>query len=421
MKYVFYDTCSLLLKADSLFDNKEEKVIISSVSLKELEEIKTSDKKDAEIKYSARHLTRFLEQHKEEYTVVNYLHSMENLILEKFDLPINNDSKILATACYFRDTYEKDLYFCTNDLCLKNLALMLFKSDKIISVQLDNDEDYTGFKELDCSTPEELADFYSKLYDDGPDLDLNLFINEYIIIKDQTSGITDRYRMTNKGYVKVPYRVTESKMFGKISPKDDYQILALDSFHNNKITMIEGRAGSGKSLLSLGYLFEQLEKGKIDKIIIFCNTIAAAGAAKLGFYPGDKNDKLLDSQIGNMLSSKLGDRLEVERLIFERKLILLPLSDLRGYDTTGLHAGIYITEAQNLDIELMRLALQRIGEDSICIIDGDTKHQVDSFLYAGDNNGMRRLSEVFKGCDYYGEVELQNIYRSRIAKQAELM
>ena len=24
MKYVFYDTCSLLLKADSLFDNKEE-------------------------------------------------------------------------------------------------------------------------------------------------------------------------------------------------------------------------------------------------------------------------------------------------------------------------------------------------------------------------------------------------------------
>ena len=69
----------------------------------------------------------------------------------------------------------------------------------------------------------------------------------------------------------------------------------------------------------------------------------------------------------------------------------------------------------------MRLALQRIGEDSICIIDRDTKHQVDSFLYAGDNNGMRRLSEVFKGCDYYGEVELQNIYRSKIAKQAELM
>jgi phosphate starvation-inducible protein PhoH len=53
------------------------------------------------------------------------------------------------------------------------------------------------------------------------------------------------------------------------------------------------------------------------------------------------------------------------------KLILLPMSDIRGYDTTGMNAGIYISEAQNLDITLMKLALQRIGEDSICIIDGD--------------------------------------------------
>lgn len=122
-----------------------------------------------------------------------------------------------------------------------------------------------------------------------------------------------------------------------------------------------------------------------------------------------------------MLSSKLGDRIEVERLIADRKLLLLPLSDLRGFDTTGLNAGIYITEAQNLSVELMRLALQRIGEDSICIVDGDTKHQVDSILYSGTNNGMRKMSEVFRGCDYYGEIELQKIYRSKIAEQAELM
>lgn len=61
----------------------------------------------------------------------------------------------------------------------------------------------------------------------------------------------------------------------------------------------------------------------------------------------------------------------VKQLIADEKLLLLPLSDIRGYDTSGMHAGIYITEAQNLDIELMRLALQRVGEDSICILDGD--------------------------------------------------
>lgn len=138
-------------------------------------------------------------------------------------------------------------------------------------------------------------------------------------------------------------------------------------------------------------------------------------------YPGSKNEKLLDSSIGNMLSSKLGGRIAVEQLIAQNKLELLPLSDLRGFDTTGMNCGVYIAEAQNTDIELMKLALQRIGEDSICIIDGDFNTQVDMTQYAGINNGMRRASEVFRGEDLYGEVELKNIYRARIADIAERM
>ena len=136
-------------------------------------------------------------------------------------------------------------------------------------------------------------------------------------------------------------------------------------------------------------------------------------------YPGSRTEKLLDSQIGNLLESKLGDRIAVERLIDDGQLVLLPMSDIRGYDTTGMNAAIYISEAQNLDIELMRLALQRIGEDSICILDGDSNAQVDLSMYAGDNNGMRRVSKVFRGADFYGEVTLVNIHRSKIAKLAQ--
>ena len=95
------------------------------------------------------------------------------------------------------------------------------------------------------------------------------------------------------------------------------------------------------------------------------------------------------------------------------------MSDIRGYDTTGMNAAIYISEAQNLDIELMRLALQRIGEDSICIIDGDDQAQVDLSMYAGSHNGMKRVSEVFRGKHCYGEVALQNIYRSEIGRIAQ--
>ena len=164
-----------------------------------------------------------------------------------------------------------------------------------------------------------------------------------------------------------------------------------------------------------------LETHKIDKIIVFTNPCATSGAARLGFYPGTRDEKLLDSQIGNMLGAKLGDTMELQRYIDANKIQLLPFSDLRGFDTTGMNCAVYITEAQTLDIEMMRLALQRIGEDSICIIDGDYDAQVDLDIYSGDNNGMRRLSQVFRGQDFYGEVKLQKIYRSRIAALAQEM
>lgn len=121
--------------------------------------------------------------------------------------------------------------------------------------------------------------------------------------------------------------------------------------------MLKGPAGTGKTYLALGFLLHMLDRGQIDKVIIFCNTVATKNSAKLGFYPGSRDEKLLDSQIGNLLISKLGDRIAVEELMDREKLILLPMSDIRGYDTTGMNAGIYISEAQNLDITLMKLAL----------------------------------------------------------------
>lgn len=187
------------------------------------------------------------------------------------------------------------------------------------------------------------------------------------------------------------------------------------------MTLLTGPAGSGKSLLSMSFLFYALERAIIDKIVIFCNPVATKDSARLGFYPGTRTDKLLDSQIGNFLISKLGNREAVETMIDKGQLILLPFSDIRGYDTSGMHCGVYITEAQNLNINLMKLALQRIGEDSICIVEGDVKAQVDMLTYEGDANGMRRVAEVFKGQPFFGAIELNKIHRSSIGRIADRM
>ena len=97
------------------------------------------------------------------------------------------------------------------------------------------------------------------------------------------------------------------------------------------------------------------------------------------------------------------------------------MSDIRGFDTSGMQAGIYITEAQNLDKDLMKLALQRVGDDCFCLLDGDDLAQVDLVQYAGLNNGLRRVSEVFRGDEIYGEVTLRKNYRSRIGELADLL
>ena len=411
----FYDTSSLLLKADTLFE-ENEKFAISSITLEELEYIKTAANKDADIKYAARKLTHILDNHMGEYDVEIYSDDKSKLI-EKAGIYINNDAKILACAQSYKKklSNDADIVFITNDICLKHLAKLFFKFVESINEDYD---DYSGFKDVSMNE-QEMTYFYTHQTDNLYDL----LINEYLIIRNSDHEIVDRLCWTGEGYRHLDYSNFTSKWFGDVKPVkgDVYQAFVADSFANNKITMVKGPAGSGKTYLSLAYLMHKLEKNKIDKIIIFCNTVATKDSAKLGYYPGTRDEKLLDSQIGNLLSSKFGGRCEVERMIQEEKLVLLPMSDVRGYDTSGMRAGVYISEAQNMSISLLKLALQRIGEDSVCIIDGDCKTQVDDIQFAGSNNGMKRASKVFRGEDIYGEISLQNIHRSKIGRIAERM
>ena len=415
MIYKFYDTCSLLLKVDNLWE-EDSTIVISSITLEELEHIKTSVNKDPDVKFAARKLIHELDTHYGSYKVIIWNDVLARA-LKAHDLPDTPDNKIIISAGWFQlQNQQYNVVFITNDLCCKHIA------KSILSIPVESYKEdsvnYDGYIEV-IMDDNDMAYFYSH-----PEKNLfELHINEYLLVKNEDGEIVDKLCWTGEEYRHLTYNNFKSNHFGNVKPmKDDvYQALAADSLENNKITLIKGPAGTGKTYLSLGFLLHKLERNKIDKIIIFCNTVATKNSAKLGYYPGTRDEKLLDSQIGNLLSSKLGGRIAVEQMIQKEELVLLPLSDIRGYDTSGMKAGIYISEAQNLDIELMKLTLQRIGEDSICIIDGDCNAQVDDIHFAGSNNGMKRASKVFRGSDIYGEVTLKNIHRSRIAKIAEQM
>lgn len=399
-----YDTNALIDLYDKIFD---EEFYVSRISLRELENIKNSKNKDEETKYRARKLSKMFQEQ-------SYMY---HTVCTEFDNDpcLGNDDKIIKAVKFLQDE-GIDVIFMTNDACCYNLAKAEGLKVRSTGAESD-DESYLGFRELNL-TEEELSDFYSCKDAYMCKIHPEILQNEYFFIKTKDE-VVDIYRRVGNEAKRVLYPVFSSEFFGDVKPKDIYQRIAMDSMMNNQITIVRGPAGSGKSWLCMSYLFSLLEKGKIDKVIIFCNTVAVKNAAKLGFYPGDKNEKLLDSQVGNFLSSKLGSRMMVEKMIQEEKLVLVPAADARGYDTTGMSAGVYIQEAQNLDRELMKLLLQRLGEDTICLIDGDDTAQVDLDAYAGMNNGIKRAVEVFKGQDFFGTVQLQKVRRSRIAEVAD--
>ena len=406
----FFDTNALFVDKDIL---KKEKFVISSVTLEELEEIKNSSGKDSELKYQAREILRMLDSKFLDYDVVIFKEEYLKPII-KTGIPVNNDLRIISCALAYHRDKKCGIEFITNDLSCKTIAKMFINQVKSLREPKDN---YKGFKSA------YLDNFnLNELYSNSQKNKYANMINEYLLVYNKdTKELIDRVVWNGKTYRSLRFKTFSSKMFGDIKPRDEFQFCAMDSLANNQFTMLRGPAGSGKSILALSYLFSELERDHIDKIVIFCNTLPAKNAAELGFYPGDRTEKLMDSQIGNFLISHLGGRDIVNKFIHEEKIVLLPLADIRGYDTSGMRAGVYVTEAQNLDISLAKLILQRIGEDSICIFDGDDKAQVDKNAFMGNNNGMKRISTVFRGKSFYGEIELQNIYRSKIAKIAEEM
>lgn len=405
----FYDTNALLDLSYKL--NKLDKFYVSSITLTELENIKTNRNKTEDIKYKVRYISRILRDNPKIYECI-IVQTKHYELLEELELDNSNDNLIMACAKLLND----DIVFITSDICCYNIGKKIFNLNVEI-LKDEFDEDYKGYivKQFNDN---ELAEFYQYELNKNS---YNLLLNQYLLIKDKEDKYIDAYRWNGEKLIQANSKNMNSLALGNVKPLDKFQMCVFDSFQNNQITMVKGKAGSGKSYLSMGFLFSQLEKHKIDKIIIFTNPIATRGAAKLGYYPGSKNEKLCDSNIGNFLASKLGDKGAIQIYLQSEKIILLPLSDIRGYDTSGMRAGIYITEAQNMNIELMKLALQRIGQDCICIIDGDYNTQVDDISYSGLNNGMKRVSEVFRGESLYGEIELSNIYRSQIAKIAQRM
>ena len=405
----FYDTNALLEDSYPTLP-----FAISSVTLQELEHIKSSRIKSDDIKTSARRITHWLSNQHGNYNVIVLCDAIKD-IARNYGLDISDpDVLICCSAKVWEDVNNEPVVFVTHDLSCRNIA------ENILGLRVEWFEDdqeikYTGFKELIMSD-ENMAYFYENPKDNIYDL----LINQYLIIKNIDNQIVDTYRWDGEMFCPIYKKTLKSAYFDKLKPKDIYQSCVIDSIMNNTVTAISAPPGAGKSLLSLMCAMHLIENGKYDRLVILYNPTKTKGAFDMGYYSGDAIEKGMQQYLGQMLSTKFGDQFGVEFLIQQGKIKIVSLADCRGMEIRD-NEILYMTECQNTTIDLMKIALSRVSSGAKVIIEGDYKTQVDSYLFEGKNNGLRRVIEAFQGQKEFGYIELQNIWRSKLAQLAELL
>lgn len=150
--------------------------------------------------------------------------------------------------------------------------------------------------------------------------------------------------------------------------KSENQKEYLRSIENNKITFVNGPAGSGKSYMATVYGLSLLLQSKIDKL--FIGRPLVQSDIESGFLPGTLEEKLEPylRPIMDIMGYSQSHG-ELQKLIKDKKIECAPIGYLRG--RTFLNSFIIMDEMQNADYEQLILVLTRLGKNSKMVLTGD--------------------------------------------------
>jgi phosphate starvation-inducible PhoH-like protein len=170
--------------------------------------------------------------------------------------------------------------------------------------------------------------------------------------------------------MKDPNRERKTEIGYKIQLNDE-QKEAKRLILDNQITIITGRAGSGKSLVVAQTALDFLLKKQIDSIYVTRATIEVGKS--LGYLPGnlgEKFDPYIDALKENFY--KCRDSKEIDDYIATGKIKSTPVQFIRGKTIDDI---LIVEEAQNLTKEEMVAILTRLGKTGKIIVNGDNEQQ----------------------------------------------
>ena len=336
--------------------------------------------------------------------------------------PKKPDHHILNTAYWVSIDHPDALtILVTKDVNLRVKAKAIglpsqdYKNDHVPDIQ----QLYTGMRILEAAPEEVLTHMYQPPYECSAELlslSEPLTPNEYLILRNENKSALAMYEAQENRI----RHIDKVPAFG-ITPRNSEQTFAIDALLNDRISLvsISGKAGTGKTLLALA---SALKRKKSYRQILMARPIVALSNKDIGYLPGDIHSKLepyMKPLFDNMgvIEHAEGDtkKSQISKLLDEKKLIIEPLSYIRGRSL--VKTFFIIDEAQNLTPHEIKTIITRAGEGTKIVFTGDI-FQIDHPYLDSHSNGLSYLIEKMSGQSLYAHVTLTKGERSELADLA---
>jgi phosphate starvation-inducible protein PhoH len=195
------------------------------------------------------------------------------------------------------------------------------------------------------------------------------------------------------------------------------RFIEISQSKNTRLVLCKGPAGSSKTLTAVYAALQLLNQSKVSDVIYMRSAVESSDS-RLGFLPGDADEKLHYYNLPFM--DKLDELLNeetVKKLQKEKRVSIHPVNFARGMSWNG--KAILLDEAQNSSFREIVTVLTRIGKYSRCFIMADPM-QTD--LKNGNRGGFEKLYHIFDDEDsrqmgiHTFEFNEEDIVRSELTK-----
>lgn len=428
-KYVI-DTSVYLTDYQSITRFGEHDII---VPLKVLEEIDKHKKRQDSVGSNARNIVRFFDKLREKGTLhegVSLGEGRGTVYVRGYDasfIPADLDKKnadhiIIATALTAREESPEEVVLVTRDIQLRVICDSLglrcedYKSNQVVE---DAGKLYDGFVEV--VVPDSVVDdFYEKqpvYIDNSMTGEQTLHNNQFVLLISEADP--KKTALAFFQWYDSPIReiVRYKNGIWGVNARNKEQAFALDMLLNPDIPLVSvvGKAGSGKSLLSLAAGLEQVigVESKYKRLIV-SRPVQPMGK-DIGFLPGDMNEKMIPwlMPVQDNLQFLMGDdRSTLEMYVEKGTIEIEALTYIRGRSISN--AFIIIDECQNLSAHEIKTIITRVGENTKIVFTGDIE-QIDNVYVDATTNGLSYVVEKMKDQEISGHITLKKGERSKVA------